>query len=160
MIGCQKRFTFASIEKDGINWFRRFQLDTGRETCTTHTNDSCFTNDINDFIRSKIVKITMWLYGFVQSIFSIRFNNNSHHFTASCAVHTRFNSNYCSAYAGMYRSADKSGSFANLLTDFYCITNLNDGIRRSTQMLRHGNYNRLRIRELLKSNVLTEFLAL
>ena len=77
----------------------------------------------------------MWLYGFVQSIFSIRFNDNSHHFASTCAMHTRFNSNYGSAYAGMYRSTDKSGSFTDLLTNFYSVTNLNDRISRCAQML-------------------------
>ena len=135
MVSCKKRLTLTSVEENGINRFRRFQFDTCRETCATHTNDSCFTDDVDNLIRSQAVEITMWLYGFVQSIFSIRFNNNSHHFTASCTMHTRLNSNYGSAYAGMYRSTDKSGSFTNLLSDFDSVTYLNDRVRRCAQML-------------------------
>ena len=95
----------------------------------------------------------------MQSIFSIRFNNNSHYFTASCTMHTRFNGNYSSAYTGVYRSTDESGSFTNLLTNFYGIANLNDRVSRSSQMLWHGNYNSLRIREFLQINMFTEFLV-
>ena len=39
-------------------------------------------------------------------------------------MHTRFNGNYSSAYTGVYRSTDESGSFTNLLTNFYGIANL------------------------------------
>ena len=159
MVCGQQRLTFTSVQKNGVYRFRRFQFHTGRETCSTHTNDTCFADDINDLVRSQVVQIFMWLYGFVQSIFTIRFNNNSHHFAASGSMHTRFYSNYGSAYAGMYRSTDKSCCFADLLTNLYGIPNCNDRVRRSAQMLGHGNNNGLWIRELLQGNMLTEFFA-
>ena len=56
-------------------------------------------NGIDDRVRSQAVKIFVWLYGFVQSIFTIRFDNNSHHFAASGSMHTGFYGNYGSAYA-------------------------------------------------------------
>ena len=74
-------------------------------------------------------------------------------------MHTRFYSNYGSAYAGMYRSTDKSCCFADLLSNLYGIANLNDRVRRGTQMLGHRNNDGLRIRELLQSDMLAEFLA-
>ena len=102
----------------------------------------------------------MWLYGFVQSIFSIRFNDNSHDFTASCAMHTWLNGNYGSAYAGVYRCADKSGSFADLLSNFYSVAYLYDRVGRCTKMLGHGDHYSLRIREFLQCDMLAEFLVL
>ena len=99
MICGQQWFTLTTVQENGIYRFCRFQFDTGRETCSTHTNNTCFTDDIDDLVRSQAVKIFVWLYGFVQSIFTIRFDNNSHHFAASGSMHTGFYGNYGSAYA-------------------------------------------------------------
>ena len=100
-----------------------------------YTNDSGFTDDINDLIRSKIVKITMWLYGFVQSIFSIRLNDNSHHLRFHVCHAYAVQQQLRSAYAGMYRSTDKAGSLTDLLANLHQIPHLNDRICRCAKML-------------------------
>ena len=102
----------------------------------------------------------MWLYGFVQSIFSVGFDDNCHHLTASCTMHTWLNRNYGSAYTGMYRCADKSGSFSDLLSNLYRIAYFHDRVGRCTKMLGHGDHNSLRIREFLQIDMLAEFLVL
>ena len=75
-------------------------------------------------------------------------------------MHTWLNGNYGSAYAGVYRCADKSGSFADLLSDFYSVAYLYDRVGRCTKMLGHRDHYSLRIREFLQCDMLAEFLVL
>ena len=88
MVCGQQRLTFTSVQKNGIYRFRRFQFHTGRETCSTHTNDTCFADDINDLVRSQVVQIfaavtDSWRKPLLPSDSAL----NSHHFTASGFVH-------------------------------------------------------------------------
>ena len=139
VVAVKVRLTFCTVDDEGIDLAETgLDLECGGEHCAAHADDACFTQTCD--YRFGILKLFLGEGSHVltRGILIVVFDNDCRDHVAQ-RMGSGLDCYYLAGDGRMYRSRDRGGIFADLLTHGYIVAYRYQRLARCADVLCHRN---------------------